>query len=996
MADRYWVAGTASWFSTSSWSATSGGASGASVPTSADNAIFDRVATYTVAIGTGAAVCANFIVSAGTVTFSNSAGASISVYGNLNIVLATILVRNGSLNFSGTSGTQTITTNGANIRSYVYFNGSVTYQLQDDFLTNDGTYNSFVSLTSGTLDLNGKQLTTPTFNSNNTNVRAIAFGATGKITLLSTGSSTGSVTVWDTTDTTNMSTTGNALVTFANANGGSTARNFFVGNLPESQAISFNISTTLAYSCGLFAGGGTFKNINFTGFTNSLLTHTQVTIYGNLTFSSTMTVNTTSANGAYIFAGSANQTITSNGKALCSPLTIDKTGGTLTLADALALDTAATARTITLANGTFDANSKTISSAGTISASSTGTVTLKNLTTALAYTLTSGTLTQGTANTFGAMTLNNGTFDGGGFTTTASSITMATGTVALNNANMPGNMTHSSGSLTIGGTLTPSFPAYNHNGGTLTLATNAQIGNYTTTNGTLDLAGYTLSIPSFITAAGTKNLTFNGGTLAITNANTTAFNNAVPSGFTTTAGTGTGKISMTASTAKTFVGGGSTYNCTLSNDGLGDLTITGSNTFNSIANSVQPFSLILPAGTTQTVTASFSLSGVSGSLVTIKSDTPYSKAFISRTFNTTAGVLFSAYLSITDIWFNPTPADGSVPYLWYFDSTNVNGGNNLGAVFANNTNSIVYAITQTGAGTWTVPSNFNSANNTIYLFGGGGGGGGGAAGSGTRTGAGGGGGGGFTQISNFSATPGGSISVSVGASGGGGAVAAAGTAGGSTTWNAGAYTAGGGGGGLRASPYTGGSGGTGSTYNGGAGGTGANVAVSSSQISASGGGGGGAGGPLGAGGRGGNGSSGVLLYSGGGGGGGNGGGSNGGAGSSSNNNINITGNGGNNASGSGGGIAPGGDGTFGGGGAGGGGRSSGGIDILNSFGGGSGGGGATNDGLSAAGSIFGGGGSGGGARNGTTGVASAGSAGGQGAIFIVYSVSSSGAFFAIF
>ena len=41
MAARYWVGGAGNWSSTTKWSTTSGGASGASVPTSADDAIFD-------------------------------------------------------------------------------------------------------------------------------------------------------------------------------------------------------------------------------------------------------------------------------------------------------------------------------------------------------------------------------------------------------------------------------------------------------------------------------------------------------------------------------------------------------------------------------------------------------------------------------------------------------------------------------------------------------------------------------------------------------------------------------------------------------------------------------------------------------------------------------------------------------------------------------------------------------------------------------------------
>jgi hypothetical protein len=61
MADRYWVGGSGNWNSTSKWSATSGGASGASVPTASDNAIFDAnsaAAHYTVTV-TDNATCAD-------------------------------------------------------------------------------------------------------------------------------------------------------------------------------------------------------------------------------------------------------------------------------------------------------------------------------------------------------------------------------------------------------------------------------------------------------------------------------------------------------------------------------------------------------------------------------------------------------------------------------------------------------------------------------------------------------------------------------------------------------------------------------------------------------------------------------------------------------------------------------------------------------------------------------------------------------------------------
>jgi hypothetical protein len=139
--------------------------------------------------------------------------------------------------------------------------------------------------------------------------------------------------------------------------------------------------------------------------------------------------------------------------------------------------------------------------------------------------------------------------------------------------------------------------------------------------GTLDLNGKTMTVGTrFTTASGTKNLTFNGGTLVCPAATTTAFNNAAPTGFTTTAGTGVGTISMTAATAKTFVGGGSTFNCTLNQGGSGTLTVSGSNRFLNITNTVQPATVLFTAGTTNIFT-SFSLSGTAGNLITLGSTT---------------------------------------------------------------------------------------------------------------------------------------------------------------------------------------------------------------------------------------------------------------------------------------------------------------------------------------------------------------------------------------
>jgi hypothetical protein len=295
-------------------------------------------------------------------------------------------------------------------------------------------------------------------------------------------------------------------------------------------------------------------------------------------------------------------------------------------------------------------------------------------------------------------------------------------------------------------------------------------------------------------------------------------------------------------------------------------------------------------------------------------------------------------------------------------------------------------ILSTGT-SFIVPVDWNSSNNTIHLFGAGGGGGGSRYGvTSQKAGGSGGGGGGYTKITNFQATPGTTITYSLGVGGSAGTSAANGGNGTATSWNSNQFRANGGFGGISYSFTTGsdsipGQGGTGLTYNGGAGGRGNVITfgISLSGRYCGGGGGGGAGGPLGNGGTGGRGNTSIDSASdllGGGGGGGNGGGSNG----QSAIRGGADGNGGNNAFGYGGGIANtsvgvNANGTFGGGGAGGsgfnvnqGGIGGSGIDIstINYLGllitGGSGGGagGQATSGPSAAntGGLFGGGGGG--------------------------------------
>lgn len=286
----------------------------------------------------------------------------------------------------------------------------------------------------------------------------------------------------------------------------------------------------------------------------------------------------------------------------------------------------------------------------------------------------------------------------------------------------------------------------------------------------------------------------------------------------------------------------------------------------------------------------------------------------------------------------------------------------------------------TSGTSWTVPDDWNSANNAIETIGGGGGG----AGQGSVNQTAGGGGGAYSKISNLSLVTGASVSYVVG-TGGAGAPAGndTGTAGGDTWFNGtslAASSVSSKGGAAASGSNVGSGGGTsgqGTTkYAGGSGGD-------TSNSSWGGAGGGGAGGPNGAGARGGNETAGSANERGGTGGGGGGGGSTGGDISSATNNGSA---GGNNSGSSGGGAAgagganptAGGAGSAGGGGGGGGGTGtgpgtagaggSGGTgsewDATHGSGGGGGGGGSSTSGSGGGnagnGGLYGGGGGGGG------------------------------------
>lgn len=87
MATRYWVGGSGDWSGTTHWSATSGGAAGASEPTSADDVIVNASSGSPVITASGTANCASFVATGATGTLD----ATINVYGGTAVTIILVL-----------------------------------------------------------------------------------------------------------------------------------------------------------------------------------------------------------------------------------------------------------------------------------------------------------------------------------------------------------------------------------------------------------------------------------------------------------------------------------------------------------------------------------------------------------------------------------------------------------------------------------------------------------------------------------------------------------------------------------------------------------------------------------------------------------------------------------------------------------------------------------------------------------------------------------------
>jgi hypothetical protein len=652
----------------------------------------------------------NFTGFSGALSIGSSA--IVNVYGNwTNSTTMSVTATTATIVFAATSGVKTITSSGDALDYNITFNGvGGSWQLQDNFTTGA---TKTTTLTSGTIDLQSYTFSTGLFSSSVATARTIAFG-TGAITCTGTG------TVWTTATTTNLTTSGTQVVNVTSV--GSTAISVLPGVLSQVNSISFNFTggtyaltflNTLSYSA---------RSVDFTGFAGTWGATAAVTIYGDLKLSTGMTLT---ASTSILTFGSTSATvrkITSNGKTMDFPVTFSGVGGAWQLQDNMTLGAT---RTTTLTNGALDLQSFTLSTGifssansnarsiafgtGNITCVSTGTVfttaTATNLTTSGTQvvnisnpTATATTVSVGAMSEANAISFN--------FTTGTYALTFLSSTSGVENVNFTGfsgswAVTTSGGTiygdLTLSATMTISATGQSFvfgstsvtqrqitsNGKTIDLGvtfngiggswrfqdafTLGSTRTLTLTAGGIDSNGVAVSTGSFSSAGSSiRSISFGSSTWTVLGANWTVSG----SNFSTS---GAGTISMTSALAKTFAGGGFSFP-TLNNGGAGALTISGSNTFANLTNTVQPTTFTFTSGTTTTFT-NFSISGTAGNLVTVGS-TSASQSILQKSSG------------------------------WNVGLNSTNGGNNTGLFFAGTTVNYLSISYIRGIVTGPSPGNF--------------------------------------------------------------------------------------------------------------------------------------------------------------------------------------------------------------------------------------------------------------------------------------------------
>jgi hypothetical protein len=677
VSDRYWVGGTASWDGTAGtkWSTSSGGAGGASVPTSADDVFFSVLSTGTCTIATGntgakSINCTGFL---GTIAGS----AAITVSGSVTLSATMTYTHSGTITFNADA---TITTAGKTF-SLVTVNGSgITVQLADA-LTIGGT--GALTVTQGTFTTNNFNVSGSAINSNNSNTRTINLGS-------STVSLSGTSVPWSFNSTTNL--TFNAGTSQINLSGVDASLNVAATGLTF-----YNVSiTTASIRNPNINGANTFNNLSLAG--RSSVGIANVSISADQTINGTLTLSAGSNSTCRTFVRSngigTNRTLTCNAVATLQDIDFRD----ITIAGSAAPVSGTRLGDCKGNSGiTFD-SAKTVYwvDAGSSSwsqlrwsqtAGGTPLITDFPLAQDIAI-FPSNFPSSGQTITVNAA-YNIGTIDMSARTT--NTMTLATGSqtpfIYGNWINGTGTTLTGTGTLTFAGRGSQTITSA---GRTFTQPINIESPSGTVQLGDAYNASNTITLTQGTFSAVTYNVTC---TRFISNLNETRTLN-MGSGLWTLTGTGTGVgspwelgltvtnltlnkdsadilFSDTSAAARQFRGVGQSYNkLTIGGaTGTSTLTISGANTFTELA-STKTVAHTISFATTGFTINTWSVTGSAGNVVTVNSTTTGTRRTFTLT-NVTSGI---DYLAVQDI--GVTDAN-----RFYVGANSTDGGNNSNVIF---------------------------------------------------------------------------------------------------------------------------------------------------------------------------------------------------------------------------------------------------------------------------------------------------------------------------
>lgn len=686
MADRYWVGGTASWDGTAGtkWATTSGGGGGAAVPTTADDVFFDSVSSGTVTIATGntGAKSINCTGFAGTITGT----VAISVAGSITLSSGMTYTHTGIVTVTATA---TITTSGKTFSALTVTGGTVT--LGDAI--NTGTRD--LTTTGGTFDTAGFSVTAG---------RCVTTGTTARTILWRTSTVTVSGTFGTNFSGTNLTfTAGTSSLVL-------TGSDASMSNNSSGFALTFydvSFTSTAGTSRGL-SPNTTHNNLTIVGpAADSII---RVTAQGNFTVNGTLSVTGTSETKRIGFLSNTLGTARTATVATLSAPHCDFEDIALAGAASPASPTGAgdcggnTNITFPAAKSVYRVGTSTLWAEATgWAASSGGTGSSANfpLPQDTAYV---DNATTGTSLTIAAY--NNSALDMSARTVaTTLNVSVAAsfyGSFILGSGVTPsGTSTQTyrgrgTSTLTTAGKTIAFIIATNSVGGTL------QLGSALTSTsridaglGTFNANNYNVTCTIFAgSGSAVRTITMGSGLWTLTSTGT-VWDTGTVTNLTFNKDTADILLSNTTTGARSFTGGGLSYNkLTIGGaTGISTLTLTGANTFTELASTKTVAHTIRLATSAGTIGV-WSVTGRSGGVVTLNSTTTGTR----RTFNLSNATSEIDYMAVQDI-------EVLQANRFYVGANSTDNGNNVNVLFSASpsVSVLVTGLSATGAvGTATV------------------------------------------------------------------------------------------------------------------------------------------------------------------------------------------------------------------------------------------------------------------------------------------------------